>query len=262
MTKNIAVRLAARDGLKRLSRLKRSSGLKRLPNNAPASVGEEARPQSSESLRDVAYKAIKHRIITCVFRPGDYLNEAYISTVLHLGRTPVHQAIDRLMLDGLVEVVPRKGVIVRPVSFDEVMQIVDTRLHIEPWGVRLAVERAVESDIVAMENILTRAEHATTVRDIEQMMLLDREFHLTLARATRNDVLAEILRKLHERSLRFWFISLVDAAHHSEVQDEHHTVVQAIRSRNPEAAEAAMRSHIESFRRSITHMCEFSGRRI
>ena len=50
----------------------------------------------SPSLRDVAYDAIKHRIITCVFKPGDYLNEAYVSATLGIGRTPVHQAIDRL----------------------------------------------------------------------------------------------------------------------------------------------------------------------
>ncbi len=237
MKENAVVLDAARDRRKR--------------RRARASAEETGRSQSSESLRDVAYRLIKHRIITCVFKPGDYLNEAYISTVLGLGRTPVHQAIDRLMLDGMVEVVPRKGVIVRPVSFDEVMQIIDTRLHVEPWGVRLTAERAVEKDILAMEDILVRAERATAARDIEQMMLLDREFHMALARATRNDVLAEILRKLHERSLRFWFISLVDAGHHGEVQSEHQAVVQAIRGRDLNAAESAMRSHIESFRKSI-----------
>ena len=82
-------------------------------------------------------------------------------------------------------------------------------------------------------------------------MLLDREYHRTLARATRNDVLAEILYKLNERSLRFWFISLVDAQHHSQVQDEHELVLQAIRNRDPNLAVSAMRSHIESFRKKI-----------
>ena len=239
MSDDTVIPITARDARKRSTR------------SAQSSAAEDLRPQSTESLRDVAYKAIKHRIITCVFRPGEYLNEAYISTVLGLGRTPVHQAIDRLMLDGLVEVVPRKGVIVRPISFDEVIQIIDTRLHVEPWGGRLAAERALEKDITTMEEVLVCAQQATAARDIEQMMILDREFHLTLARATRNDVLAEILRKLHERSLRFWFIALVDAGHHSEVQTEHQAVLQAMKDRNPDAAEAAMRSHIESFRKSI-----------
>ena len=260
MTKTAANQLAARKGLKRPSRLKRPSGPASSSGSTPASAADEGGADGSGSLRDVAYKAIKHRIITCVFKPGDYLNEAYISTLLRLGRTPVHQAIDRLVLDGLVEVIPRKGVIVRPVSFDEVMQIIETRLHIEPWGARLAAERAVDKDIVAMQDLLVRAERAAAAHDIEQMMLLDREFHLILARATRNDVLAEILRKLHERSLRFWFISLVDASHHGEVHVEHQTIVQAIKGRNLDAAEGAMRGHIESFRRSITHMCEFRNR--
>src|SRR4051812_23626162 len=64
--------------------------------------------ESSQSLRDVAYEAIKHRIITCVFKPGEYINEAYVSGAIGIGRTPVHQAIDRLMQDGLLEVIPRK----------------------------------------------------------------------------------------------------------------------------------------------------------
>ncbi len=261
MTKTTAANTrAAREGLKRPSRLKRPASPESSSSSTPAVAADEGAADGSASLRDVAYKAIKHRIITCVFKPGDYLNEAYISTLLRLGRTPVHQAIDRLVLDGMVEVIPRKGVIVRPVSFDEVMQIIETRLHIEPWGVRLAAERAVDKDIAAMEDILVRAERATVAHDIEKMMLLDREFHVTLARATRNDVLAEILRKLHERSLRFWFISLVDPSHHGEVHVEHRAVVEAIRGRDLDAAEGAMRSHIESFRRSITHMCESSIR--
>src|SRR5215475_1462264 len=81
-----------------------------------------------QPLRDRAYEAIKHRIITCAFKPGEYINEAYVSSVLRLGRTPVHQAIDRLMLEGMVEVIPRKGVIVKPVILQDVMQMVDVRM--------------------------------------------------------------------------------------------------------------------------------------
>src|SRR5262249_58765623 len=74
-----------------------------------------------QSLRDAAYEAIKHRIITCKFKPGECINEASVSALLGLGRTPVHQAIDRLMLEEMVEVIPRKGVIVKPVILQDVM---------------------------------------------------------------------------------------------------------------------------------------------
>jgi len=219
------------------------------PRRAALTVSE--RHATPQSLRDLAYEAIKHRIITCTFKPGEYINEAQVSAVLGLGRTPVHQAIDRLMLDGMVEVIPRKGVIVKPVSLDEVLQIVEARLIIEPQAIRLATQRADETEITALGDILGRAQQWTAVRNVEHMMLLDREFHLVLARATRNDVFADILRRLHERSLRFWFISLTDVSHHSEVQEEHGAIVQAVRARDADAAEAAMRRHIESFRSNV-----------
>ena len=213
-----------------------------------ATAARHAMPQS---LRDLAYEAIKYRIITCAFKPGEYVNEARVAAVLGLGRTPVHQAIDRLMLEGMVQVIPRKGVIVKPVSLDEVMQIIEARFIVEPQGVRLTAERADENDIAALADILSRAQQWTAVRNVEQMMLLDREFHLVLVRAARNDVFADILSKLHERSLRFWFISLTDIGHHGAVQQEHQAILQAIRDRDLDAAEVAMRQHIESFRNNV-----------
>ncbi len=225
---------------------------RRMPVQRPRqSLTTAARHTTPQSLRDVAYEAIKYRIITCAFKPGEYVNEARVSTALGLGRTPVHQAIDRLMLEGMVQVIPRKGVIVKPVSLDEVMQIIEARFIVEPQGVRLTAERADENDIAGLSDILARAQQWTAVRNVEQMMLLDREFHLVLVRAARNDVFADILSKLHERSLRFWFISLTDIGHHGEVQEEHRAILRAIRDRNPDEAEAAMRNHIESFRKNV-----------
>ncbi len=52
------------------------------------------------SLRDTAYDEIKRRIMTCEFKPGECINEAAVSAALGLGRTPVHQALDRLMLEN------------------------------------------------------------------------------------------------------------------------------------------------------------------
>jgi len=83
-------------------------------------------------------------------------------------------------------------------------------------------------------------------------MLLDREFHRALARSARNSVLAQILGQLHDRSLRFWFVSLTDRDHHLSVIDEHRRIVEAVRAHDPDAAEAAIRAHIQSFQQSIT----------
>lgn len=209
--------------------------------------------EPSPSLREAAYEAIKHRIITCVFKPGDYINEAYVSGAIGIGRTPVHQAIDRLMQDGLLEVIPRKGIIVKPISLDEVVQITEVRRVNEPHCARLAAERADQNDVATLSDILQRADAWGDVRNIEQMMLLDREFHMSLAKIARNAVLAAILQNLHERSLRFWFISLAVNEHQRDVKQEHRAIFDAIQRHDTAGANDAMAAHIDSFRRNVTN---------
>jgi len=217
-----------------------------------AGVNLAARSGAVASLRDTAYDAIKHKIITCAFRPGEYINELQLSALLKIGRTPVHQALDRLMIEGMVEVIPRKGVIVKPVSLNEVLQTIEVRLINEPFGARLAAEQANDADLTELAEVLVRTKHWAALRNVENMMLLDREFHLLIAKAAKNDVLTELLRNLHERSLRFWFISLNAPTQYESVQREHTDILNAIRERNPAAAEAAMRLHIESFRTNVS----------
>jgi DNA-binding GntR family transcriptional regulator len=164
----------------------------------------------------------------------------------------VHQAIHHLVMDGLISIMPRKGVMVRPVSIDEAMEIISVRLVTECYCARLAADRADDTELQKLQEIVESSEKSMENRNVEQMMLLDREFHDTLARAAKNSVLADVLRNLHERSLRFWFISLRAADHHRDVLAQHRAIVEALQSRQPDAAEAAMRDHILAFQRNVT----------
>jgi len=221
-------------------------------SHAGSHRGPRPRRTVPGSLRGTAYEVIKHEIMTCALAPGEYVNEAALCARLKLGRTPVNQALHRLMLEGLVNIMPRKGVIVKPVSLDEVMQIIEVRLLTETYCVRLVAERATEADIAELEVTLTRAAQWTRAHNVEQMMLSDQTFHNILARIAGNTVLSGILRRLHDRSLRFWFISLKAVGrHHRYVQDQHESILAAIRKHDAPRAESAMRSHIESFRDNV-----------
>jgi DNA-binding GntR family transcriptional regulator len=83
-------------------------------------------------------------------------------------------------------------------------------------------------------------------------MNLDRAFHRAIARAARNVVLADLLSTLHDRSLRFWFISLSDTEHMRQVQEEHLRILDAMERRDGPAAKAEMQGHIKSFRSTIS----------
>lgn len=208
---------------------------------------EATETQAPRSLRDEAYEVIKQRIIMCLFRPGEALSEATVSATLGFGRTPVRQAFDRLMRDGLVEVLPRKGIIVRPISQDEVHDMVEVRLLNEGFCARLAAERAEPAQLAALNENVARGARAAAARDVVTLMALDRDFHGAISTAAGNPVLGEILRNLHERAQRVWFVSLRAPEHHRRVVDEHAAIVEALRSRDADAAEAAVRAHIRSF---------------
>lgn len=221
------------------------TGHRRLKDTAGPEVAKLA-----DSLKEQAYETIKHRIITCAFSPGEELSESAVAASLKIGRTPVHQAFDRLHLEGLVDVLPRKGVVVRPVNLDEVIDIIETRLLNECFAVKLAAERASSAEIVAIRNVLRRADEIQ-LNDTELMMLLDKDFHRLIARAAHNEVLASLLLRLHERSLRLWFISLGAPDQQSRVHQEHQRIFDAVSRRDGNAAESAMRAHIESFRQNV-----------
>lgn len=216
--------------------------------SAPTVPGGMCKPLS---LGDIAYEEIKLRIITCALRPGEYVNENILSQELGLGRTPVHQALNRLMLQGMVEVIPRKGVIIKPISLDDIVQAAEVRLINEREAAALAAERITGEEIEAMERVLERSDKARRDNDVMQLMLQDREFHILLANATRNSILAEILKNLHERSLRVWFISLNAPDHLLRVHGEHEGIVEALRRHDSEAAAAAVSQHILSYRGNI-----------
>ncbi len=204
------------------------------------------------SLRDQAYEAIKERIITLDYRPGEYLNEARVCEDLGIGRTPVHQALDRLMLDGMVEVLPRKGVIVKPVSLDDVLNLVEVRMIHEPICARLAAERGSADELAQIMEFVDEADDLVAAHDLKRLMVHDRAFHQAISRAAHNPLLGEVISRVHDRILRFWFIALSDRDQVQRVDNEHEKIGKAIASRDADAAEATSRDHIESFRKRIT----------
>ena len=208
------------------------------------------RGQRRQSLGDAAYEAIKYNIVTCKFMPGECINEGAVSRLLGFGRTPVNTALDRLMLEGMVEVIPRKGIIVKSIVLEEVLQMIDVRLINEAHCARLAAQRADDTHISKLTEIIARARRSLSDGRIHSMMLLDREFHGVLANATKNPELTEVLRKLSERSLRFWFISFA-VPEQIMLQEQHETVFAALRDRDEDGAEAAMRAHIEGIRKCV-----------
>ena len=199
------------------------------------------------SLRDTAYDEIRKLIVTCELRPGQPLTVTDLAEALNIGRTPVIQAIDRLAVDGLVD-----GIVVSPVSLDDFMEVIEMRMVNETAAVRWAAERASRAEIAMMEANLAAIWRAAKDRNIEEFISLDRDFHRLITQSASNRILGDVLSSLHDKALRFWFISLKAPDHNIRVCEQHAAVIEGIKSGNLDVAEKAMREHIASFQMNAT----------
>jgi DNA-binding GntR family transcriptional regulator len=203
------------------------------------------------SLRDQAYEEIKGRIVSCELKPGEALTVTELAEALGIGRTPVIQAVDRLMVDGLVEVMPRKGVVVSPVSLDELVDIIEVRLLNECRVARWAAERISDTQIAELQRNLAAMEKATAERHVDQLIALDREFHRLINTSAGNAVMTELLGNLHDRSARFWTLSLNVPHHNERVCEQHAEIVAALAAHDADRAEKAMYDHVTAFRTNL-----------
>ncbi len=220
-----------------------------LENSAPAAPADGAvRPVS---LSERAYDEIKQLILRLKLKPGEHVNEAQLAAALQIGRTPVNRAMQRLSFEGLVQILPRKGIVVQPLSLDQVADLIEARRLNEPYCAALAARRITAPELAELKRILKQTRTSIVRRDIEAVMDLDRQFHRVIAVASRNGVILELLMQIHDRSQRFWAFSLSDAGHLDEVLVEHGKIVAALEARDSAAAEAAMQAHIDSFRATM-----------
>ena len=203
------------------------------------------------SLQHTAYREIKRRIVTAMYRPGEQINTAQICAQLRIGRTPVHLAIHRLETEGLIEILPRRGIVVKPIDRAATMELIEARLMIEPEVASLAATRASDQEFAAMRTVLDRIPAIAETGDSEQFMETDLEFHRTMARAARNQPLMEFLASMHEHCTRLYFISVSNKQHDQRIIREHEEIFDALKRRDAAAAHAAVRKHVESLRKNV-----------
>ncbi|WP_442878734.1 GntR family transcriptional regulator [Brenneria sp. g21c3] len=209
--------------------------------------------ESGLSQNELAYRRFKQSLVTLNYKPGEYLNTAQVMNDLDMGRTPVNQAIHRLANEGLLQVIPRKGVMVSPLSINDALELIDVRLTNERLCIRLASQRVTQAHIAELRDLNQQIAEASQARDRILMMTLDHEFHQMLAQIAGNSTLSDILSVLHARSQRFWASTLSREEHRQEVVEEHRAVIDALAQQDAAAAEAAVEAHILSFRHALLH---------
>jgi DNA-binding GntR family transcriptional regulator len=204
-----------------------------------------------QSLSDRATNAIRELIVSLELAPGSPVSERELMERLGLGRTPVREALRTLAQEKLVEVYPRRGIVVSPVDVGDLAALSEARIVLEGFAARLAAERANADDREVARALLAELPGSDDAHDERALIELDQRIHRHVYRCTHNPFIGSTLNEYYVLTLRIWFLALDRVARLDDAVTEHRELLEAICDGDPRRAEDVMRRHIESFERAI-----------
>jgi DNA-binding GntR family transcriptional regulator len=196
------------------------------------------------------YEQLKRSIIVGEFKPGEILNEAELARQLNTGKTPTREALILLAHEKLLEPMPRVGYVVASLTVQDVLETFFLRIVLEVEAIGLAVGRMTNAEILKLEEN-NRQEDEVALREDDMQgndraRLLNRDFHLTLVKASGNKRLERLVQEFLddlERAL-FFDPSVADAS-------QHRLIIEQLKRRDKVKAQEAMRTHLEETRNRI-----------
>ena len=225
-------------------------------NATPAPLGDAGAAVPGDSgltLNEEAYRRLEELIVTLQLAPGSVVSEASLSKLIGIGTTPIREALQRLSREHLVQILPRRGVVVTQIDLRQQLLVLETRRELDRLIARLAARRATPAERQRMATIarqMARAVKAGAVRDFLQW---DAELNTVAAHAARNEIAAQTVASLHAASRRFWFFHQAVWPGTERTMQLHVTFAEALAS-GVEAASAsasdALIDDLDSFARS------------
>lgn len=202
--------------------------------------------RTGQAGKDAALDALRAAMVNGDMVPGQRLVEAELAEVFGVTRASVRAALMELTAEGLVERIPHRGARVRVVSVDEAVAITECRMALEGLCAAKAAEQATDDEIDALRQLGDRMRAAVDDAEPMKYSSLNRELHRTIRAMSRQPVAAGLLERLHGQLVRHQFrLAMRDGRTHVSLP-EHLAIIDAVARRDPEAAEAAARTHLRS----------------
>ena len=206
-----------------------------------------------ETLTEQAYRLIEEQIVTLRLKPSDVISEQMLSATFKIGRTPIREALQRLAREGLITVLPRKGILVSDINPRNQLLVLEVRREIERLLSRAGAERANQQQRDQFTEIAQGMDRASKRNDDIAFMRLDRELNRLMIEAAHNDYAARSMKLLQGLSRRFWYMHYRDAADLPLCARLHANQARAIARGNREAAARAtdkLMDYVENFTRA------------
>lgn len=213
-----------------------------------------------KSKKQIAYERIKEEIIRNKLKPGALLIERQLCEALDTSRTPVREALQQLTSEGLVNFISGKGAFVSNVTYKDFIEIYTVREVLEGLACRLCTLLIVDEQIKLLENIYSDLKKSVDLKKSELFITGDVEFHRLIIENAQNNVLQNMMNIMQSQIQRITYYIEEDEERIIQSLEQHEIILKAIKDREEEKAEKAMREHIrDSKNYHIKKMERFKG---
>lgn len=195
-----------------------------------------------ESLKLQAYNAIKKKIVSCEYAPNTLLNEELLREDLHVSRTPIRDALSRLEQEGMITILPKKGIMVSGMSINDINMVFEVRLMYEPYALLNYGSNIPYQTLTHFYNQFSDLNIPAEARDYYQV---DDAFHASIIQTIGNRYLRQSYDWIHDQNLRFRVLTAQASSQRLEnTTREHMKILTACLKHDWKAAACAMEEHL------------------
>lgn len=209
--------------------------------------------KTSVTLADKAYQSIRDAIVTLELKPGQFIYENEIAGALGVSRTPVREAFRQLMLHGIIEVLPQKGVKVVPISRKKVEEVRFVRESLEISAFQEAARRwdpgepACRALQAAVSQTMSDQKENIENNDYSSFLKCDERFHYLILNFINNDTLIDIISQMRDHLNRIRYLELMESRHMAAVVKQHESIFRAITEKDADRVGDLLADHFRKF---------------
>jgi len=199
----------------------------------------------NKSLTTVIFERIRDDILYGKYEKGEKIVEAKLAEEFNVSRTPVREALKQLELDDLVENIPNRGVVVKGISKQDIVDIFTIRLAIEGIAVEWAIERMDQEDLQKIKEIYELMEFYTFKKDVKKFAELNTKFHEAIYKATKSRYLENVLKNYQVFMKVVRYKSLEKPGRLEGALNEHKRIVDALMEKDVDRAKDVVIEHVK-----------------
>ncbi len=204
--------------------------------------------KGNKSLTSMIFEKIREDILIGKYVSGEKIVEAKLAEEFGVSRTPVREALKQLELDGLVDNIPNRGVMVKGISKQDIDDIFTIRVAIEGIAVKWAIERMDDGDLEKLKEIFELMEFYTFKKDLDKIAELNTKFHEVIYNATKSRYLEHVLKDFQFFMKTTRYKSLRSPGRLDSALVEHREVLEAFIDKDIDRAVNAILRHVNNSR--------------